>query len=46
MAFDRRAELASQLHWAHERGDPASVTTIKQQLDDLDEDIDELEVCA
>mmetsp|Transcript_7015 Transcript_7015/g.17671 ORF Transcript_7015/g.17671 Transcript_7015/m.17671 type:complete len:201 (-) Transcript_7015:353-955(-) len=43
MAFDRRAELVSQLHWAHERGDPVAESTIKQQLDDLDEDIDELE---
>ena len=31
MAFDRRAELESQLHWARERGDAASATTIQQQ---------------
>ena len=43
MAFDRRAELESQLHWARERGDAASATTIQQQMVEVDEGIDEME---
>jgi len=43
LAFERRGHLESQYHWARSRGDERTMSKLRDQLAEVDSEIDELE---